>query len=530
VFWSGAGENGVDDKEWTKMELIELGKTPLSGDAPAGVDAKYEPEYEELTAEIGKLTSPTATGGVDWKNVQQLATQILAEKSKDILVTCYLVMSLVQNRQIEGLATGLPILKDLLENFWENLFPPKKRMRGRKNAVEWMYAQIEAFLSGFEAKPLPEEQLKAIVDSIEAVNNFLGENMEDPPYARSLQEAINMLPVQSAQEPQAAPGSASAAAAPRPAEEFVGEIESPQDAQKVINAGFKQLRLVSNYYLENDLSNPVIYTINRLAAWMPVENIPPEADGATRIPPPADQVKSVLENLYSSGDWENLLKAAETKINQFLFWLDLSRWTHESLGKLGEEYKPAQEAVARETSAFVKRLEGIENCTFSDGTPFADVDTKKWLKEISSMAAGPAGPAGPEDSADSGEAEVAEEFEKAAKLAKKRKIPEGVQLLQHKVSTASSGRSRMMWRIALVRFLLSHKKQNTAKPQIEQLLQDIETFGMMEWDPQLALEGFKVALSGLRTLNDQDSVVKANQVLDFIARIAPGEALSFEKK
>ncbi len=39
------------------MDVIELASRPIDGPSPAGVDAKYELEYEALTAEIAKLSS-----------------------------------------------------------------------------------------------------------------------------------------------------------------------------------------------------------------------------------------------------------------------------------------------------------------------------------------------------------------------------------------------------------------------------------------------------------------------------------------
>ena len=68
------------------MEIVELGNTPISTDLPSGEDVRYEPEYEALQSEIDKLSSPTSQGATDWDKVVGLATTILAEKSKDLLV------------------------------------------------------------------------------------------------------------------------------------------------------------------------------------------------------------------------------------------------------------------------------------------------------------------------------------------------------------------------------------------------------------------------------------------------------------
>lgn len=59
-----------------------MGKEPITDKAPAGSDVRYEPEYEALQAEIDKLSSPTASSGVDWDNVAKLSAKILAGKKK----------------------------------------------------------------------------------------------------------------------------------------------------------------------------------------------------------------------------------------------------------------------------------------------------------------------------------------------------------------------------------------------------------------------------------------------------------------
>ena len=117
------------------MELSSLGKDPIQPDQPAGSDVRYEPEYEKLQAEIDKLSLPSASAGIDWKKVSDLATSILAHKSKDLLVASYLAVSQVHMRHIEGLADGLVVIHDLITTYWDGLFPPKKRMRGRVGAL-----------------------------------------------------------------------------------------------------------------------------------------------------------------------------------------------------------------------------------------------------------------------------------------------------------------------------------------------------------------------------------------------------------
>lgn len=118
------------------MKVRELGQNPISPDNPSGNDAHYEPEFEQLQQEIDKLSIVSAAGdSTDWKKVTSLSVTILSEKSKDLLVAVYLVTGLTKTHGFEGFAVGVAFLKDLVENFWETMYPPKRRMRGRLNAL-----------------------------------------------------------------------------------------------------------------------------------------------------------------------------------------------------------------------------------------------------------------------------------------------------------------------------------------------------------------------------------------------------------
>ena len=111
------------------MEASSLGVTPISEQDPAGSDIRFEPDFEALSTEVEKLSSPTAVGTVDWQRIADLSAKILETSSKDLLVACYLCIALLQTRGLGGLATGVHVLRDLLEHFWDTLFPAKKRMK-----------------------------------------------------------------------------------------------------------------------------------------------------------------------------------------------------------------------------------------------------------------------------------------------------------------------------------------------------------------------------------------------------------------
>ena len=56
--------------------------------------------------------------------------------------------------------------------------------------------------------------------------------------------------------------------------------------------------------------------------------------------------------------------------------------TAKALEGLGADYAAALHAVRAEVRLFTSRLSGVEQLAFSDGTPFADAETKAWLASL----------------------------------------------------------------------------------------------------------------------------------------------------
>ena len=85
-------------------DVAVLGTAPVPGAAPAGVSVKYEPEFEQLVAEVGKLESIDGRASIKWGDIVELSSGILAGKSKDLLVASYLTLGLLQQDGYVGVS------------------------------------------------------------------------------------------------------------------------------------------------------------------------------------------------------------------------------------------------------------------------------------------------------------------------------------------------------------------------------------------------------------------------------------------
>lgn len=529
------------------MDLLTLGKTPISDDKPTGADAKYEPEYEALQAEIDLLNSLTAGRRPDWKKVSETATAILETKSKDLLAAGYLGVALVYEDKAAGLAAGIRIYADLLETFWQDLFPPKKRMRGRLAAANWWSEKMVLALQQTEIPPVPEADLEGIKSDFERIRTALTEYFGSDVSTRELGELVGGLPVIAEKKPEpepdpaasqdAAPAEKAAPAAPKPSAPQAPapadtEIASEKDAYRVIQAGMKTLRQAAAYLCEQHPTDPTGYRMTRYAAWGDVAALPPATDGKTRIPAPPAQVVKILSDLNESGNWSGLLQSAEKNLGQYIFWLDLCCYSANALAAQGGPYEKARDAVCAETAAFLQRVPGLASLMFADGTPFANAQTQQWLREISA-GQGPAldSGAGAAAAGAGGEADakMQDAVSEARTLAGQKKVGEALALLQTHMAAAPSKREQMLWRLALAKIILNAQKGDAALPHCEKMLAELDDHRLEDWEPMLALDMLRTIWAALNRHGDKEVRAGARQILNRIALLDAAEALRLEK-
>ncbi|MDY6903493.1 MAG: type VI secretion system protein TssA [Thermodesulfobacteriota bacterium] len=517
------------------MELAELGKTPISDSSPAGEDVAYEPEFEELQQEIDKLSIATAGAGeVDWNKVEALSRTILAEKAKHLLVAVYLAKALIQNHEFDGLCDGTAVVKDVIENFWDNLYPPKKRKKGRINAIQWWMDQTDRFFQNFSPSPLPEEKVAALKTLMGELDTLLEDKLaDDAPILRPLLQHVDRLPVASSEAAQPEEDTGSGEASPTAAAPSSGQamdvpesIESDKDVNRTIKAVFTQINLVARYYRATDLSNPLSYRLNRLVAWLTIDELPlVQDDGNTLLPAPEGAIRSGIENQMTAGNYETVITTAEDQLRQSLFWFDLNRFTAQALEALGGKYAKAGDMVSAETALLIKRLPGLENLTFSDGTPFADNETRAWLKTLT--AADETAEPMPGVTEGGLDARVKEVEAEAKDLFRKKERAEAVALLQTGMTGAGSCRERFLFRMALARLFMTMGKTDLTGPHLDEILSDVDTYALETWDPDLAVQGLMLAHENAVNEKNQE---KGGEILNRIVKINPAAAFRMAGK
>ncbi len=483
------------------LELENLGITPISEENPAGKDISYEPEFEELQSEIDKMSVVSAAGEVDWKKVVNLSTTLLSEKGKHLLVCVYLARGLMETRQVEGLIIGTQILKDLSSTFWDKLYPPKKRKRGRINALKWWYGHTENFLRSLgDAPEQKEEDIKRLKTILKELDTTLDEKLGgDAPLLRPLIQLVDRIPVKQAASPekeqtqpqQEKPSSPKqtperpSTSTPSPSTSVPqgGEIGSPKDANRLLSQCISTLSQIVQFYLKQDLASPISYQINRFCAWVDVDMLPVvQEENKTMLPPPDESIRSTIQGLIASREYEDAIRACEARIKEFIFWLDLSYWSAQALQELGGKYIKAYEAVAFNTSAYIQRLPGLEGLAFSDGTPFVSPETKAWLKGLTGQEDASPG-------ASEGDSWLIEKEKEAKGLLQKKKISQAISIWQEGMQRGFGAREKFLCQIHLIKTLMAVGKKDMAIPHAMMLLDILEEYQLKRWEPELAVQG-----------------------------------------
>ncbi len=102
---------------------------PIPGDNPSGKDLRYTAVYDDIenarkaddTLERGKWQRELKTA--DWRKVIAIATDALTQKTKDIFLAVRLSEALASAAGFAGLRESLTLIRALLEQFWDTLYP-----------------------------------------------------------------------------------------------------------------------------------------------------------------------------------------------------------------------------------------------------------------------------------------------------------------------------------------------------------------------------------------------------------------------
>ncbi len=467
--------------------ILDLGRTPVPGGAPSGIDAADDEGYILIQAEVSKLGRIEA-GEPDWYQVEQSAVELLRSKSKDIEIASQLGMALFKRYGYAGLSASLGMLTEMVNTFWDDCFP--ERPRRRKARIESLADQFSEGGWFRENQPKPDDfdAIDQCVARITALEEALKARMPDEPpefgkFIRGIKELAGRRPAAApAPVAQASDSGAAAPSAAPPAAGAAGSFSAGEvsDVSGAVNA----MLAAAAFIRKADPTDPIPYAIIRTIKWAKI-SLPTSDAAKFQIDPPENTTVEALTHQFSNGVWEHLLKGAEAAFRSSdPLWLDLQRYACAAMAGLGPGYEKARQAVMGVTAGLVNRLgEGLFELKFRTGMPLCSGETRMWIE---TEVAPPRGNAGGSDASMSN-GKLTEASDKARKLAGEGKLKEAVAELREGLASCNQRRDRLMWMLAIAKLCFDSQRLQVAAPLLEECAQEIERYHIDEWEPALAV-------------------------------------------
>ncbi len=477
---------------------------PVPGSEPAGKDVQYDDDFQRLKAEIDSMSSASG-GSVDFEEVAALAEKILAGKSKDLRVACYLTVALERTRGASGLADGLAVVEGITTGFWEALYPPARRMTGRQNALQSLSDNLKERVAGLKPVLEDREVLEAALARTRALQVFTMEKMEEQAPALSglsqaIEEVLRRVPKPAApaaaKDTNGTPGAPAVAGGGTQAASASGEMTAATALQAA--------RRAAEFFFAKSDADPRAYRLARAIAWGHFAQEPPVQNGKTMIEGPVAQRGAFLSGLVSQGQFARLVTEAESSLAEYPLWLDLQRFSVQGLDALGADHHAARDAVLYDTAVLVRRLPGLADLAFADGMSFADAATHAWLETDVNVILG-SGDSGGAVAGGAGDAALDEAYADARALLGKGDVAGAVARMRRDSATDEGRLSGFRRQLYVATLCVAGGRADVALPLLERLDAEVSARRIDEWDPALALEVWIQLYRSCRPSGDADA-------------------------
>jgi type VI secretion system protein ImpA len=132
------------------MPLREGLLTPIPGDNPSGENLRYvvydaikEARREDDGASQGDWQ--TEIKKADWILVVKLASDALANRTKDLQIAAWLTEAMLHREGFAGLKAGLDLLRGLTDTFWDTLYPELEdgECELRAAPLDWVGSRLD---------------------------------------------------------------------------------------------------------------------------------------------------------------------------------------------------------------------------------------------------------------------------------------------------------------------------------------------------------------------------------------------------
>ncbi len=493
---------------------------PINGGV--GDDVSYDEKFEAIKLEIDKLSS-LAGDACNWGSVATMSEEILLEKSKDFRIGCYLACCRMREGDLEKVLDGLVLLQEMCSRFWDDMYPPLRRIRARAGMIGWMSDQSADLVLGIKPKAADGPIVKLIDETSSKLDqNFREKFGEHYPGMPKLRDGIRNLarsvPKEAPKPPPPPPKeerAASGADTPQPPPIIMSAPGGPtaenvvtaEDARNAMEPTWLLMRKMGGCLRAEKPENPLAYKLTRMGMWMELTALPVVQNGVTLVPAPGSHIKQRLESLAASQDWLTLLNEADDVGTEYILWLDPQRFVSMAMSALGALFMKTKDELLLQTALMLKKVPALPTLNFADGTPYADGQTQMWIDgEVKPMLAsgGDGGGGG------GAVASVLDEPIKEAKdHAMKGDLGKAIQVVASATDAAPTPVDRFRGKLAIAQLCLQAGQLAIARGQLDGLTEVIRKHELAKWDPRLCAEVYAALYAAIRGLNSGGAITEA---------------------
>ncbi|EJX0633955.1 type VI secretion system protein TssA [Salmonella enterica] len=453
---------------------------PVTDDAPVGEDPGYHDDFLLMRDEMNKIS------GANTDLICQLAESLLLRQAKDVRIATYYVWARLHRDSERGLAEGLSLLAGLVERFGTQLLP--SRPASRKMALEWLAG--EKILDSLARHP---EMVKDDFVNIVAALNLLAASFatwpedQQPPSLMPLVSALESRLAQSGGMSAVVPQNSSGDSAVSPSTSTAApQLQAIRSGRDLLD----QAKALARYLNEQPQGWLSAHRLMKTLRWDTVHELPPDADGKTRLAPPRTESRNQLKRLYAQQNWTELLEQADRMFSEGVchFWLDIQWYLHQALGKAGAPWDKWTAVIRQDLTLLLERLPGLETLAWNDGTPFADEVTRNWIaqqvlkQEESAWLTG-----APVTPAESSDVDVLALEPEALEVADSQGVDTALGWLQSRPGIITA-RQRLLLRLLMARVAEQFGKNEMALLLLEELDATAQGVTLTAWEPELLFE------------------------------------------
>lgn len=502
------------DLEQVKSKCLQ----DIPGGNPCGEDPKYDSVYEEIREEIAKMAG-IGHGATDWNKVVKQSLEMLETSAKEINLMTYLVAGLAITDGAAGLVVGLETYDAFLKQYWDTMYPSKKKVKIRARSVEWLNDRLTESRSEGQMDSKDHAQVTRIVELLETLKTTVADLFPEPPtnfraLRNGFDEHLATLEPEPEPEPepegepetegeeQAAEAAPKAEAKPAPpkkkptAAKPAVAVELPAlEEGASLDALTEILRNIAEQVRQANATEPMAYQLLRHASWTGAQL--PRHDGSmqTMIPAPAPEQIESLKNMFSKAAWADLLARTDGLLSSKPLWLDLQFYGAMACTNLGPDYQGILNVIQFETFNLIEKLPKLQELKFDDGTPFASTQCRDWLSQLGALLGG-AGAGGSDPVADMKSAVMQKGVDQ---------FGDAMTLAQDFLDHARDPRESFRMKLEMTAFCLEAKQCLWAYSLCKSLAAQIDRHHLDSWEPSLAARAWSHMVRASRELKAQDA-------------------------